>query len=190
MATSALPLATGLLVAGAPGAYAAGMPQLDFGNPLVIGQVIWGAAIFLVFYLIVSRSALPRVSTVIANRDTQIANDLDIARDAKAAADQAVEELRRARHDAAREAQDNIERVINEARSAAAQQTAAMNARLAREIHEAEARLSEARTKAMGSLRDIAQDAASTMVRQLTGIDADAARLRTHVDAAAGARGH
>lgn len=31
-----------LLAMTAPGAYAAGMPQLDFHNPLVTGQVIWG----------------------------------------------------------------------------------------------------------------------------------------------------
>lgn len=38
-----------LLAMTAPGAYAAGMPQLDFHNPLVTGQVIWGGVIFLVF---------------------------------------------------------------------------------------------------------------------------------------------
>jgi len=191
IATSVLPLAGSLLVAGSSGAYAAvGMPQLDIGNPLIIGQVIWGAVIFLVFYVLISRSALPRVAKVLATRRERIEGDLNVARDAKEAADAAIEELKRARHDAAREAQANIEQVIEEARKAAAAQAHDMNARLAQEIHDAEARLTESRNAAMGSLRDIAADTAAAIVHQLTGRDADNAQLRAHVDAAAVANGH
>ena len=60
------------VLAGAPAAYATGMPQLQFGNPLTTGQLFWGAVIFLLLYLILSRSALPRVGQVLAARQTRI----------------------------------------------------------------------------------------------------------------------
>ena len=44
-------------------AFAAGMPQLQFNNPLTTGQVFWGAVIFLLLYLLLGRSALPRVGS-------------------------------------------------------------------------------------------------------------------------------
>ena len=41
-----------------------GMPQLDFANPLTRAQVVWGAIIFLVLYVLLSRWALPQVASV------------------------------------------------------------------------------------------------------------------------------
>ena len=37
------------------------MPQLDFANPLTTSQVVWGAIIFVVLYILLSRIALPKV---------------------------------------------------------------------------------------------------------------------------------
>ena len=48
------PLLVALLLAPAI-ARAEGMPQLDFGNPLTISQVVWGAIIFIVLYVLLSR---------------------------------------------------------------------------------------------------------------------------------------
>ncbi|WP_342627351.1 hypothetical protein AAC691_13970 [Nguyenibacter vanlangensis] len=187
LATCALALP--LLVMAAPGARAVGMPQLDFANPLVIGQVIWGGAIFLVLYLLLSRSALPRVEKVLAGRRQTIDNDLDIARRAKQDADAAVDELHQARRSAMAEAQANVEKVIEDARLAALRQTQDMNARLAQEIRDAEARVAHARAEALGSLRQIAGDTAQTLVHQVTGTSAPADLLARQVDHAAAARG-
>ncbi len=38
-------------------ARAQGMPQLDFANPLTLTQVGWGAVIFIVLYVLLSRFA-------------------------------------------------------------------------------------------------------------------------------------
>ena len=38
------------------------MPQLDFANPLTTYQVLWGAVIFMVLYVLASRIALPKVA--------------------------------------------------------------------------------------------------------------------------------
>ena len=86
-------------------AQAKGMPQLDFANPLTISQIVWGAIIFVLFYLLLSRWALPKVATVVDARHASIAGDLETARSAKAEADAAVTELTEAVRRARAEAQ-------------------------------------------------------------------------------------
>ena len=60
-------------------AMAEGMPQLDFANPLTTSQVVWGAVIFIVLYLLLSRVGLPRVGAVLEERARHIASDLETA---------------------------------------------------------------------------------------------------------------
>ena len=81
---AALALAGGIIPSIA---MAAGMPQLDFANPLTISQVIWGAIIFIVLYIVLSRFALPRVGEVLEARASHIARDLEAARASKEKAD-------------------------------------------------------------------------------------------------------
>ncbi|GBQ81746.1 ATP synthase F0 subunit beta' [Gluconacetobacter johannae DSM 13595] len=182
-------LALPLMAMVAPGARAVGMPQLDFANPLVTGQVIWGGVIFLVLYLLLSRSALPKVEKVLATRRLTIENDLDIAHRAKAHADTAVNDLHQARRSAMAEAQANVEKVVEDARLAALRQTQEMNARLAEDIRQAEARVAAARAQALGSLRQIADETAQVLVHQVSGISVPGDVLAGRVNDAATAHG-
>ena len=169
-------------------ASAAGMPQLQFGNPLTTGQVFWGAIIFLVLYLLLSRSALPRVASVLAERRSRIEGDLDVAQAARHEADRAIDELRRARREAAAEAAGIVDKVVAEAREQAAARTREMNDRLEAEIARAEQAVGVARQAALGSLRAIATDTAQLLVTRLTGADADRATVESKVDAALAGR--
>lgn len=182
-------LALPLMAMVAPGARAEGMPQLDFGNPYVIGQVVWGAGIFLILYLLLSRSALPKVEKVLSLRRQTIENDLEIAHKAKSSADDAVAELRQARKDAMAEAQANVDKVVEEARAAAEKQAQEMNTRLGAEIREAEARVALARETALGSLRQISTDTAEALIHQISGISAPLDVVTSKVDGVATARG-
>jgi len=173
----------GLVASGAP-AFAAGMPQLDFRNPLTTGQVFWGAVIFLLLYLILSRSALPRVASVLAERRSRIEGDLDAAKAAREEADRATQELRRARRDAAAESSAIVEKVVAEAREQAASRAREMNERLEGEIARAEAEVADARRAALGSLRAVASDTAQALVERLTGQGADRALVDAKVDRA------
>lgn len=177
-----------LLAASAPHAMAAGMPQLDFANPLTKWQVIWGAVIFILLYLMLSRSALPRVASVIELRRSRIEGDLEAAREAKSEADRAVEMLRQERRAAAAEAQANLDRVVAEAREQAVVRTREMNARLETELAAAEAQIGAERQRAMGSLRTIASDTAQLLVERVTGQPADRSLVETRVDAALSGR--
>lgn len=177
-----------LLVASAPGAYATGMPQLDFANPLVTGQVMWGAVIFFIFYIALSRVMLPRVGRVLEDRSKRISGDLDVARAAKHDADKAVAELQQARKDAMAEAQAHLQSVLDEEHRAAEKQMQDINARLATEIAQAEQRVAEEKARALSALKEIAADTTQALVQRLTGVAPDAQLVAQKVQGACAQR--
>jgi F-type H+-transporting ATPase subunit b len=170
-------------------AFAAGMPQLDFSTPLTVSQVVWGAIIFIVLYILLSRSGLPRVASVLEERAGHIHTDLEGARAAKAKADAGIAEAADATAKARAEAQSSINAALEEAKQAALSQSAALNERLEARLKEAEAQITEARTAAMSALRQVATDTAGNVVTRLTGAEPDAGILGNAVGSALSARG-
>ena len=167
---------------------AEGMPQLDFGNPLVLSQVVWGAIIFFAFYLLLKRWALPQVEGVLESRAASIAADLETARAAKAKADEAAAEVARATASSRAQAQAAISGATTQAQLKAADAARAANERLAAQLKQAESQISAARGAAMGALREVATDTASTVIHRLTGAPADTAAVDGAVGAALAAR--
>ncbi len=176
-------LAAVALLLAAAGPEKEGMPQLNFANPLTISQVVWGAIIFALLYVMLSRWALPKVGTVVAERRGRIASDLDTARAAKTEADGAVAELTEATRRARAEAQGSIATATQQAKAEAAARNAAMNETLDQQLAEAEGRIAASRTTAMGALRQVAGEAASAVVTRLTGQPPDPARVDNAVGA-------
>lgn len=168
-------LASAALCALASSAYADSMPQLQFGNPLLTAQVVWGALIFLVFYILVSRWGLPRVGAILEHRENAIAQDLEQARLAKQTADRAVAELTEARRRAYAESQAALTAAAQKAKDEAAAKAAEVNARLDRQLAESEAQINAARGNAMAALRGVAAETAEAIVQRLTGRTAPAA---------------
>lgn len=181
----------GMAALAAPGvARAEGMPQLDFSTPLTTSQVYWGAAIFIVLYLLLSRVGLPKVGAVIEQRAVHIAADLDAAKAQKTQADAAVAELTATIQRSRVAAQGEINHAVDQAKAAAAEQATALNARLETQLKAAEAQINAARAAALGALHQVATDTASTVIARLTGAAADLSRVDAAVAAALAARGH
>jgi F-type H+-transporting ATPase subunit b len=169
-------------------ARAQGMPQLDFANPLTLSQVGWGAAIFIVLYVLLSRFALPRVGQVIDQRARHIAADLETAQAAKARSDDAAREVAEATARARAEAQAAINAALDAAKQEAAGRIAALNQRLEKQLQESEAQIDAARASAMRALRQVATETAMTVIGRLTGAPPDQAQLDGAVEAALAAR--
>ncbi len=169
-------------------AMAEGMPQLDFSTPLTFSQVVWGAIIFVALYLLLSRGGLPLVASVLDERAAHIGRDLDGARAAKASADTDIDEARHAIAQARAEAQTAISAALDEAKQTAAVQSEALNARLEARLREAESQIAQARSAAMGALRQVATDTTNSLVTQLTGTPPNPAQLDGAVAAAMDAR--
>jgi F-type H+-transporting ATPase subunit b len=146
-----------------------GMPQLNFANPLTVSQIVWMAVVFLAFYMLLSRWALPMVAGVIESRAASIAADLQAAHTAKAESDAAAREVASATRAASAEAQARIAEAVAQAKAEAAVRAEESNRRLEQLLVSAEEQITAARTTAMGALREVASETAMSVVYRLTG---------------------
>ena len=187
-----VPLAAGLIAAAGilPGtAVAEGLPQLDFANTLTSYQVIWGVVIFVVLYILASRTALPQVEAVLEERARRIAGDLESAKDAKTRADSGIQAAADATAKARADAQAAINAAMETAKASAAAQSAALNERLNARLKEAEGQIAAARNAALEALPGVAHDTATALIERLTGVAPDPGRLRGAIDTAMASRG-
>ena len=92
------------------------MPQLDFSTPLTTGQVVWGAVIFVVLYLLLSRWALPQVGAVLEKRAVHIAATSTRRRRRRRRPTRAVAELTAATASARAEAQAAVNQAADQAK--------------------------------------------------------------------------
>jgi F-type H+-transporting ATPase subunit b len=174
---------------GIPGvARAETLPQMDFGNRLTTYQVLWGAVIFLILYILASRTALPKVAGVLEARATRIAGDLEDAKDTKARADSGIQAAADATAKARSEAQAAINAALETSKQAAASQSATLNERLDQQLKEAEGQIAAARGAALAALPGVATDTAIALITRLTGTAPDPIRLSGAIDAAVAAR--
>ena len=169
-------------------AMADGLPQLDFGNKLTTYQVVWGALIFVILYVLASRTALPKVEAVLEERARRIAGDLESAKDAKARADSGIKAATDATAKARSEAQAAINAALDTSKQAAAVQSAALNERLDKQLKEAEGQIAAARGAALAALPGVATETAVALIMRLTGAAPDPVKLRGAIDAAIAAR--
>lgn len=161
----------------------AGLPQ--FQLQYWGGQILWLAILFGVLYLLLQRVFIPRLRKVRDDRDSAIGGAIEEARRVRAEADrQAAEthaEMAEARASAQKTAADAKARAAAEAHKRQAAQEADLAAKLA----EAEARIGASRDRAMGSVREVASEAVAAIVQRLTGQGASAAEVDAALDAKA-----
>ena len=132
------------------------MPQLDFSNPLMLSKLVWMLIIFGLLFYVLKTYALPQVAAVLDERAARIAADLNAARDAQAAGEAAMAELRATTAAARAEAQ-----------AAASRQAEEINARLSAQVAGAEQQVRAARDSAMGALREVATETTQAMLTRL-----------------------
>ncbi len=184
----AVPLAVLALPSLPAAALAAGMPQLDFANPLTLDQVGWGAVIFLIFFLLCWLWGLPQVSRVLDQRAGAIAADLGAAQSVKVEADTAVRDMTETTARARAESQAAINAAVDKAKQETAGRAAALDAQLEARLQESEQRIAAARGAAVGAVRSVATEAASALIARLTSTQPDPVRVERAVGAALAAR--
>jgi F-type H+-transporting ATPase subunit b len=132
-------------------------------------QFVWLALSFLLLYVLMSKVALPRISSIIAERSKRIADDIASANKFKERADAAHAAYEKALSDARSRAQA-IAVATREQQAAAAEET---NKRLESQLHErlaaAEKSIAATRGAAMSNVGTIAADTAAAIVERLIG---------------------
>jgi len=132
-------------------------------------QLVWLAIAFVVLYVLMSRLALPRIATIIENREKAIAGDLAEAEKLKAQSEEAVAAYEKALADARNRAQ-GIANETRERQTAEADKTRkALEDRLNAKLADAEKTIAATKQAAMTNVRGIATDAARAIVERLIG---------------------
>jgi F-type H+-transporting ATPase subunit b len=164
----------------APGGHGSGFPPFDPST--FASQLVWLAVAFILLYVLMSRVALPRMTSILDTRRSRISGDLAEASRLKTQSDEAIGAYQQALADAraraqalAAEMRDKITAETEASRHAVEER---LNARLA----EAEAAITASKSAAMANVHSIAVDAAATIVRRLTGAAAPDAAVRAAVD--------
>lgn len=157
----------------------AGMPQLDFST--FPNQILWLAVTLVVLYLILSRVALPRIGSVLAERAGTISNDIAAAETYKSQA----AEAEAAYHKALDDARAAAARVVDQARTdIQADLDAAIakaDAEIAARTSESEQKIAVIRESADAAVAEVARNAAREIV-SVFGITADAKVVDAAVD--------
>ena len=158
-------------------------PFPPFQKDTFASQLVSLLVAFVALYLIVSRIALPRVGSLLDERQNKIEGDLAAAqrlRDESDAALKAYEsELASARSSAQAIGAETREKL--NAASEAERKT--LEERLSVKLAEAEKTIAATREAAMSKVRSIASDAAIAIVQRLTGVAPDRRSVNKAVDA-------
>ena len=150
-----------------PSKHGGGFPP--FQKDTFASQLLWLAIFFVALYLIASKLALPRVGSIIADRRSRIAGDLDEAARMKDAADAAIASYERALADARARAQAIASQTRDKVNAEAETRRKAVEAGLRAKLTAAEQTIAATRTAAMTNVQGIAQEAAIAIVAKLTG---------------------
>jgi F-type H+-transporting ATPase subunit b len=158
-------------------------PFPPFQKDTFASQLVSLAIAFVALYLIVSRIALPRVGSLLDERQKAIDGDLAEAQKLKDASDAALKayesELASARSRAQAIGTETREKL--NAASEAERKT--LEERLALKLAEAEKTIASTRETAMKNVRGIAAEAAAAIVQRLTGVLPDGKSVDSAVDA-------
>ncbi|MEE9313582.1 MAG: F0F1 ATP synthase subunit B [Rhizobiaceae bacterium] len=144
-------------------------PFPPFQTETFASQLLWLAITFGVFYFLMSKVALPRISSILETRSDRIAQDLEEANRLKDESDEAIA----AYEQELAEAKSNAHGIAQQARDSAKADVEAKRAKveadLASKVAEAETRIAGIKSKAMSEVGSIAEDTTNALVSQLLG---------------------
>jgi len=163
------------------GGSALGMPQLCadwMGN-----QVAWLVVSLIIIYFVMSRIALPRIGSVLAERSGTITNDIAAAEELKLKAVEAEAAYDKALVDARAQASQIVAEAKAEIQAELDAELAKADAKIAVKTAEGEAVIAEIRDSATKSVTTVAKDTTKALIESMGG-KADAKTITAAVNAA------
>jgi F-type H+-transporting ATPase subunit b len=158
-------------------------PFPPFEKSTFASQLVSLLIAFVALYLIVSRIALPRVGSLLDERQKAIDGDLAEAQKLRDASDSALKAYESDLAAARSRAQAIGAETRDKLNTAAEAERKTLEERLAVKLAEAEKTIAATREAAMSNVRGIAVEAASAIVQQLTGAKPDGRTVGRAVDA-------
>ncbi len=171
MATDTHEATAGACVDG--GGSAIGMPQLC--ADWIPNQIFWLVIALVALFYILSRVALPRIASVLAERSGTITNDLGAAEELKERATEAEAAYDKALADARAQANEIVAKAKADIQAELDVELSKADAEIAAKTAESEKAIGEIRDNALQSVADVAKDTAGEIVTALGGtVDQDA----------------
>ncbi len=146
------------------------MPQIEQIGTF-LSQVFWLVVTFGVLYLLMWKVALPRVTTLLMDREERIDEDIRKAEEARTEAEKAREAYELAVADAAARAQAMIREIRQQQADENARRMDELEARIRAEAEAAEQRIEAARAQAAADIREVATEVAQAATSRLITVD-------------------
>ena len=159
------------------------MPQLDAST--FPTQLLWLFVTFVVLYVVMAWVAMPRIGTVLEDRQRRIDDQLERASQLKADAEAAMTAYESALAKARAEAQEILRAGSGRLIAESERRQHELGERLAAQIKAGDARIAEAMQHALAEARVSAADVASAIVARLVGTTVDTSRAVQAVTAVA-----
>ena len=128
------------------------MPQFDVAT--FPTQIFWLAVCFIVLYFLMARIALPRVGSVLEERQTRIDDNLSLAEQLNAEAKSEAEAYENSLIDARAKARGVIQDMTQDAAAEAQRRHDTLGEELATKVKSAEARIKQAKDTAIDGVRN------------------------------------
>lgn len=163
------------------------MPQ--FEPTYFASQLFWLYASFALLVILLSVFALPKIGSVLEDRQKRIDGNLDKAAAFKSEAEAAIAAYEKALAESRAEAQ----RILQAGQQAMASQSEArqkaLGEKLALQIKAGEGRIQAAKDEALGHIREISADLARATLLRLTGQSADDSQIDSAIAGSLGGQG-
>jgi F-type H+-transporting ATPase subunit b len=147
------------------------MPQLD--PAVFIPQIFWLVVVFAALYIFIARNAAPKISEVLKRRQDTIAGDLAEAESLQAKAEEARIAFEKSQEDARNNAAAVVLKAREELKAEAEAEYQKLSDELASDAAAAQSRITQAKDKALGEVRDVASEVCSEIVSQISGLKLD-----------------
>jgi F-type H+-transporting ATPase subunit b len=155
-----------------------------FDSSTFASQLVWLVITFVLLYALMAKVALPRVGSIIAQRQNRIDDDLAQANAFKAQSDAALAAYEKALADARARAQAMASEMRDKQAAEAEASRKKLEDQLNAKLAEAEKVIAGTKQAAMANVRNIAADAARAIVERLIGtVPADSAVVAAVKDA-------
>jgi F-type H+-transporting ATPase subunit b len=158
-------------------------PFPPFQKDTFASQLVSLLVAFVALYLIVSRIALPRVGSLLDERQKAIEGDLAGAQELRDASDAALTAYERELAEARSRAHLISAETREKLNAASDAERKTLEGRLTRKLAEAEKTIAATREAAMSNVRGIATEAAAEIVQRLAGVLPDRKSVEGAVDA-------
>lgn len=156
-------------------------PFPPFQSETYPSQLLWLAITFGLFYYLMAKVALPRISSILEVRSDRIAQDLDEATRLRDESDAAIAAYEQSAAEAHASAQTIRQEAIDKAKAKAADSRAKEESKLADLLAKSEGEISARKAEAMAEVDGIAVDTTEALVNQLLGVKVTKAEVRSAV---------